>query len=89
MFGIHVYQYGDKRRHLVVLTEIMAHAVNNIKFVADPRYPNDPTRVIFENPDEVSLAAYNRAAGILNKYLKVYHNVTWKNESVPLLRRIR
>lgn len=59
------YQYGSDPKHTIKLTEIEAHAVNNLRI-----YEFDETtghaRV---NADEVDMKAYNSAADKLNKYI--------------------
>lgn len=61
----HIYQYGSDPKHTVELTEIEAHAVNNLVI-----YELDTiTGYAKVNADEVDMEAYNRAADYLNQYI--------------------
>lgn len=62
----HTYQYGSDPKHIVELTEIEAHAINNLVIY---EY-NESTGTARVNSDEVDMEAYNRAAEYLNKYIE-------------------
>ena len=60
------YQYGSDPKHTIELTEIEAHAVNNLRIYGF----DEATGTVRCNADEVDIEAYNRAAPKLNEYIK-------------------
>lgn len=62
---LHRYQYGSDPAHIVELTEVEAHAVNNFVIYSIDK----ETGYVLVNADEVDMEAYNRAAGKLNEYI--------------------
>lgn len=60
------YQYGSNPNNVVELTEIEAHAVNNL-VITDL---NEETGEGFINSGEIDIEAYNRAAVYLNKFIQ-------------------
>lgn len=69
----HTYQYGSDPKHIVELTEIEAHAVNNLVIY---EY-NEETGTCRVNSDVVDMEAYGRGAEYLNKY------IAENGESIP------
>ncbi len=60
------YQYGSDPKHTIELTEIEAHAVNNLRIYGF----DEATGTVRCNADEVDIEAYNRAAPKLNGYIQ-------------------
>lgn len=61
----HSYQYGSDPKNVVELTEIEAHAVNNLVIL---EFDAETGHALI-NVDEVDMEAYNRAADYLNQYI--------------------
>jgi hypothetical protein len=59
------YQYGSDPKHRVKLTEVEAHAINNLRIYEF----DEKTGYARVNSDEVDMEAYNRAAEYLNQYI--------------------
>lgn len=62
------YQYGSDPAHTIELSEIEAHATNNIRIL---NY-DEATGHAEINVDEIDIDAYNSAANKLNAYIEAH-----------------